>query len=170
VSTRRGWCGSAVFVGALVMAGCGPSGKDVGAGTASSEQAAGAVAKPGEAAYLAVCANCHLEHGRGMAPAYRSLVGSVWATGPADRSIAIVLHGIRGPVVDERYTYHTTMLPYGSGAAMSDTMVAAVVTYVRSSWGNTSSPVTSADVARVKTRYAGRTAGFTQAELDAMTR
>lgn len=160
---------SAVLVtsGALLTVACG-GGTDGSGG--SPAKAAARVRSPGEAAYLAVCANCHLEQGRGMAPAYRSLVGSAWAVGAPDRAIAIVLHGIRGPVKDARYTYHTSMLPFGSGVAMGDTVVAAAVTYVRTSWGNTSSPVTAADVARVRARFAGRTVGFTQAELDAMTR
>jgi mono/diheme cytochrome c family protein len=159
-----------IMVGSVVLlGGCGDG---AGRGAASDGTAAANASNrpPGEAAYLAVCANCHLEHGRGMAPAYRSLVGSAWATGDADRSIAIVLYGVQGPVVDERSTYHTAMLAFGSGAPMSDTAVAAVVTYMRTSWGNTASAVTVADVARVKARYAGRTKGFTQAELDAMGR
>jgi mono/diheme cytochrome c family protein len=103
-----------------------------------------------------------------MAPAYRTLVGSRWATGAPTRAIAIVLYGVQGPVVDRAYTYHTSMLPYGSGAAMSDDDVAAAVTHVRTSWGNQASAVTAADVAAVRAQFAGRTKGFTQAELEAM--
>jgi mono/diheme cytochrome c family protein len=116
--------------------------------------------------YARVCANCHLETGKGMAPAYRSLVGSAWATGSVDRVVAIVLFGVQGPVKDSAYTYYTAMLPYGSGAKMSDEEVAAAITHVRTSWGNTASAVTAADVARVRARFSTRTTGFSQAELD----
>jgi mono/diheme cytochrome c family protein len=118
--------------------------------------------------YTRVCANCHMEHGKGMPPAYRSLVGSPWVIGNPDRTIAIVVYGVQGPVIDSNYTYHTAMLPYGSGMPMSDAEVAAVVTHIRTSWGNSASAVTAEDVARVKAQFGTRNKGFTQRELDAM--
>lgn len=117
-------------------------------------------------AYARVCANCHLENGRGMPPAYRSLVGSDWATGSTDRAIAIAVFGVQGPVIDGAVTYRSTMMPYGSGATLSDSAVAAAVSHVRSSWGNRASAVTAVDVARVRDRFSGRSKGFTQAELN----
>lgn len=120
----------------------------------------------GDDAYARVCANCHRENGRGMPPAYRSLVGSSWATGAADRAIAIAVFGVQAPVTDGAVSYRSTMMPYGSGAPLSDSAVAAAVTHVRSSWGNRASAVTAADVARVRNRFSGRSKGFTQAELN----
>lgn len=151
---------------AVVLAACSGA-KD---GATSGGGATTDSTKPlSERSYARVCANCHLETGKGMAPAYRSLVGSAWATGSVDRAVAIVLFGVQGPVKDSAYTYYTAMLPYGSGAAMTDEEVAAAITHVRTSWGNSASAVTAADVARVRGRLAGRTTGFTQAELDGWT-
>lgn len=152
---------SARIVGTGAMLACSSPGGDAGAAADSMQPATAQ-------AYLKVCANCHLETGKGMPPAYRSLVGSAWATGSADRAIAIVLFGVQGPVKDSAYTYHTAMLPYGSGAAMSDAEVAAAVTHMRTSWGNTASAVSAEDVARVRQQFAGRRQAFTQLELDAM--
>lgn len=161
-ATSIGLLASTLIAGALLAC-------DQKAPGADAHESADLQTPPSARAYARVCVNCHLESGKGMAPAYRSLVGSAWATGPSSRAIAIVLFGVQGPVVDSAYTYHTSMLPYGSGAAMSDAEVAAAVTHVRTSWGNAASPVQAAEVAQVRAQFAGRTKGFTQAELDAMT-
>jgi mono/diheme cytochrome c family protein len=148
-----------------VLAACGEQ-----SGASSSGRGAADASVPlSVRSYQRVCANCHLETGKGMAPAYRSLVGSAWATGSVDRVVAIVLYGVQGPVKDASVTYYTAMLPYGSGATMRDDEVAAAITHVRTSWGNQASAVTAADVARVRARFPSRTTGFTQAELDGWT-
>ncbi|MBY0491125.1 MAG: cytochrome c [Gemmatimonadaceae bacterium] len=156
--------GRRLLAGACLLTACAGS-KD----TTQGGGAAKASVSPGAQSYQRVCANCHLETGLGMVPAYRSLVGSPWATGSVDRAVAIVLFGVQGPVRDVDVTYYTAMLPYGSGARMSDDEVAAAITHVRTSWGNHASVVTAADVARVRARFPARTTGFTQAELDGWT-
>jgi hypothetical protein len=99
-----------------VLAACGEQ-----SGASSSGRGAADASVPlSVRSYQRVCANCHLETGKGMAPAYRSLVGSAWATGSVDRVVAIVLYGVQGPVKDASVTYYTAMLPYGSGATMRD--------------------------------------------------
>ncbi len=149
---------------ALALAAC--NGAKSGADSSSGGAAADSTVPLSVRSYSRVCANCHLDTGKGMVPAYRSLIGSAWATGSVDRVVAIVLFGVQAPVKDSAYTYYTAMLPYGSGAKMSDEEAAAAITHVRTSWGNSASPVTAADVARVRARFATRTTGFTQAELD----
>jgi mono/diheme cytochrome c family protein len=134
---------------------------------APSRDATAKAFRPGEELYQR-CAVCHMLTGEGMKPAYRSLVGSVWATGPADRAIALMLHGIRGPIRDGGVTYAMDMLPYGTGTALTDAEVADVLTYVRTSWGNHASPITREQVARVRAATAGRTAPYSAAELALM--
>ena len=46
--------------------------------------------------------------------------------------------------------------------------LAAVLTYIRTSWGNRATPVTVADIARVRAKTKGRTKPFSEAELLAL--
>ena len=138
-----------------------------GGESAPSREATVNALRPGEELYQR-CAVCHMLSGEGMKPAYRSLIGSAWATGPADRAIALMLHGIRGPIRDGGVTYAMDMLPYGTGTALTDAEVADVLTYVRTSWGNHASPITREQVARVRAATAGRTAPYSAAELALM--
>jgi len=60
------------------------------------------------------------------------------------------------------------MMAGGTAGAMDDQQIADMPSYVRSSWGNTASAVTAADVARVRAAYASRTSAWTAAELQAL--
>jgi len=76
----------------------------------------------GEKAY-ANCVACHQPTGKGMPPAFPALDGSKVATGPKAAHIQIVLKGKPG----------TAMAPF---AHLSDTDLAALITYERNAWGN----------------------------------
>ena len=56
------------------------------------------------------------------------------------------------------------MPPYGVGVAMTDDEIAQLLTYVRSSFGNSASAVTAADVAKAREATASHTGPMT-AEL-----
>jgi mono/diheme cytochrome c family protein len=68
--------------------------------------------------------------------------------------IRIVLHGKEGE-----------MLMPPVGGSMTDDQIAAVLTYVRRSWGNTALPVTPDDVREIRGATAGRKKAWTVAEL-----
>jgi mono/diheme cytochrome c family protein len=77
----------------------------------------------------------------------------------------IVLHGLRGSVVREGRTYHGVMPPQAT--VLADAEIAAVVNYVRETWGrsdpvNTCSPET---VAALRHKFAGRNSPWSRAEL-----
>ena len=116
-------------------------------------------------ALFARCTACHQETGKGIPGAFPPLAGSSWVTGPASRPIAIVLHGLQGPLKVGKDTYNGVMVAYGTGQPMTDAEVAAVVTYIRTSWGNKASVVTAADVAKVRAATKARKGAFTEAEL-----
>lgn len=123
-----------------------------------------AEAQDGKALY-ARCTACHQANGQGIANAFPPLAGSSWVTGPASRPIAIVLHGVQGPMKVGTATYNGVMIAYGTGQAMTDAEVAAVVTYIRTNWGNKASAVTAAQVAQVRASTKARKGAFTEAEL-----
>ncbi|MEL6702995.1 MAG: cytochrome C, partial [Bacteroidota bacterium] len=94
------------------------------------------------------------------------LAGSDWVVGRRDQLLRIVLGGLEGEVVVQGETYSGTM-PRLWGA--SDAAVAAVVTYVRTSWGNDASPVSEQDVVAVRQFVDQRTAPWTVEELEQAT-
>ena len=78
----------------------------------------------GEKVYAANCAACHQPTGKGLPPAFPALDGSKIATGDKNAHIDMVLNGKAG----------TTMAAFGK--QLSDTDIAAVITYERNAWGN----------------------------------
>ena len=78
----------------------------------------------GEKVYAANCVACHQASGKGLPPAFPGLDGSKIATGDKKAHIDIVLVGKNG----------TAMAAFGK--QLSDTDIAAVVTYERNAWGN----------------------------------
>ncbi|MFL5619669.1 MAG: PVC-type heme-binding CxxCH protein [Gemmatimonadaceae bacterium] len=113
----------------------------------------------GQQQFTASCAGCHQANGQGLPGVAKSLVGSRWALAPAPQVIRIVLHGKEGE-----------MLMPPVGGSMTDEQVAAVLTYVRRSWGNTALPITPAAVQEVRGATAGRKKAWTEAELAALRR
>lgn len=82
----------------------------------------------GEKVFAANCAACHQANGQGLPPAFPALVGSKVVLGPQDGQIDILLHGRSG----------TAMAAFKH---LSDTDLAAVITYTRNSWGNATGEV-----------------------------
>ena len=119
--------------------------------------------------YAEVCFACHGPDGRGtptpgaagstLAP---SLAGSPRVNGHRDYVIGAVLHGLTGPI--EGRTYPQVMVAMGSN---SDRWVADVASYLRNSFGNTGTLVTTADVARVRSAT-GTRGPWTVGDLEAM--
>jgi mono/diheme cytochrome c family protein len=135
--------------------------------TAAPEPAATVASADGAAIYQR-CVTCHMADGAGMPGAFPPLAGSEWVTGPASRPIAVVMHGLQGEITVNGTKYNSMMMAYGTGVPMTDDEIAAVVTYIRSNFGNSASAVTAADVAAVRTATAGRTTQLTVADLEAM--
>ena len=92
------------------------------------------LAARGEKVYSQNCVACHQAAGQGT-PAMKApaLAGSKFATGAEEGPIDTVLNG----------RPNTAMQSF---ARLSDTEIAAVITYVRNSWGNSASDVQPAEV------------------------
>lgn len=116
----------------------------------------------GQQLFLGVCTLCHMEQGEGQPGMVPSLHGAPIATGDIGAFARILLHGMEGPVVVKGVTYNGIMPP---ATFDSDEDLAAVMTFVRNSWGNAAGPVTPEQVAKVKQDTAGRTKPWTAAEL-----
>jgi len=106
--------------------------------------------KIGEAVFVDTCAACHKRSGEGVAHLFPRLAGNVIATQDDPASlIRIIITGGRGAATDATPT--APAMP-SLGYRLGDEQVAAVVTYVRNSWGNAASPVTAAMVKALRER------------------
>ena len=77
----------------------------------------------GEKIYAANCVACHQPNGKGMPPAFPSLAGSKVVLGPSAQQINILLNGKAGTAMQ-------------SFAQLSNSELAAVITFTKNSFGN----------------------------------
>ncbi|MEI7931984.1 MAG: cytochrome c, partial [Alphaproteobacteria bacterium] len=106
----------------------------------------------GKTVYKA-CADCHVDDGSGIPGLYPALAANANVNAHDPSSIIqIVIAGSGGP---------ENPSPSGAGMAafpkLTDKEVAAVATYVRSSWGNAAPAVSERDVAKIRGMLAKRT-------------
>ena len=112
------------------------------------------------------CETCHQPDGRGLAATgYPPLAGSAWVTGDKDRLIKLVMHGLYGPLEVNGKPYDGQVPMTAYGGLLSDAEIAAVLTYVRNSFGNQASAVTAEEVGQIRTVTAGRKGMYRAEEL-----
>jgi mono/diheme cytochrome c family protein len=111
----------------------------------------------GKKQYEAICITCHQPTGLGMPGVYPPLAGSEWVSGSDERLIAIVLYGLNGVVKVKGADYNGVMPTVGkvanSAYNLSDEKVAAVLTYIRSQWGNAGAPISTEQVEKARAKY-----------------
>lgn len=117
-----------------------PAASPVAEATGSATQATAVV---GKEAYEANCATCHMANGEGVPGTFPPMAGSERVNGPADEHIKVVLNGLSGPITVKGVQYDGSMPPQGH---LSDQEIADIVTYERTSWGNTGGAVTADQV------------------------
>jgi mono/diheme cytochrome c family protein len=107
----------------------------------------------GQAIFVDSCAACHTREGAGVEHIFPKLAGNVIATQDDPASlIRIVIAGGRAAATDARPT--SPAMP-SLGYRLSDEQIAAVVTYVRNSWGNAASSVSAETVKALRTHVTG---------------
>jgi cytochrome c oxidase subunit 2 len=82
----------------------------------------------GEKIYSANCVACHQANGKGMPPAFPALAGSKVVLGAADQQIGVLLNGRQGTAMQ-------------SFAKLTNAELAAVITYTKNSFGNTTGTI-----------------------------
>ncbi|MFN3758697.1 MAG: PVC-type heme-binding CxxCH protein [Algoriphagus aquaeductus] len=112
------------------------------------------------------CGTCHQMDGGGLtASQFPPLRGTPWVTGSPERLIKIVLKGVMGPmeVAGREYPGQVPMTPYEG--MLNDTEIAAVLTYVRNSFGNQASPISPDLVKKVRDEVKDKEGFWNPAEL-----
>lgn len=172
---RQSLLGSAVALCAvaLTLSACGgggdtPPANEPAAETPTAEPTTTVASGPDGQALYGRCAACHQPTGAGLPGAFPPLSASEWVTGDPTIPIKVVLHGLQGEITVAGSTYNSVMLPYGGTGEMNDAEVAAVLTYVRSAFGNSASAVTADEVAAVRAATSGRTTPWTAEELKSL--
>lgn len=164
-------CGFALFLAGSSFTGFGGL-YDQGPGepivaSSASNAAAAAPLNPmdmGHQVYSGNCANCHQASGEGQPGSYPPLGGSEFVVGDKTTLACIMLHGLQGPVTVKGGEYGTQQMP-GWGTVLNDAKLAAVMTYIRASWGNKGDPVKPEEIAAARAKFADHTEAYTKDTL-----
>ncbi len=112
------------------------------------------------------CITCHQADGKGLqASGFPPLAGTEWVTGSPERITKIVLHGLIGPleVNKAKYPGQVPMTPYKG--LLNDEEIAAVITYVRNSFGNKAEAIYPEFVKTVRAKTKSKKDFYTVSKL-----
>jgi mono/diheme cytochrome c family protein len=123
----------------------------------------------GKRLFTANCVACHQATGQGVAGQFPTLVGSEWVLTEGwhgdNHLVQILLHGLQGPIQVKGDTYNGAMPPWKQ---LKDDQIASILTYIRNEWGNSASPITAEQVAKIREETAAQTEPYTQKALQAI--
>lgn len=97
------------------------------------------------------CVTCHQPDGKGLkASGFPPLAGSHWVTGNEERLIKTTLKGLQGPLElnGVKYPGQVPMTPFEG--LLNDEEMAAVLTFVRNSFGNKAPSIDPAKVKKIR--------------------
>jgi mono/diheme cytochrome c family protein len=126
--------------GVLALAGCSQQSSPAAGAPASNP------ADRGTILYMQNCVPCHREQGEGVPTVYPSLAGSPAVLGDPVELAQWVLNQKR-PATIPAGRYPTQMLLFGW---MKDQDAAALLSYIRSNFGNSAPPIDAAMIAKAR--------------------
>ena len=137
---RKSFALAFVAVAALLLLAAPRLGRAQSSSTATATASANALLAECEQIFTSVCVACHQPGGKGVAGIYPALAGDPFVKLEDPRPmVSTVLNGRGGmPRFASSYT---------------DEQIAAVVSYVRGSWGNDALPVSPDYVAKVRASF-----------------
>ena len=111
------------------------------------------------------CVTCHQDNGLGLPAAmFPPVAGTKWINGDQDRLIKLTLHGLLGPIEVSGKQY-PGQVPMTQFKHLTDREIAAVLTYVRNTFGNHAPPVSPASVKTIRTATATQTGFYLPKDL-----
>lgn len=123
----------------------------------------------GKRVFTQNCVVCHQTTGLGVPGQFPPLAGSEWVLGGDwhgdNHIVKILLKGLQGPVQVKGAAFNNAMPPW---AQLTDEQIAAVLTYVRSEWGNAAAPITPDFVKKIRAASVDRTEPWSQKSLQAI--
>jgi len=142
-----------------------PPAKKAGGGQGQQQEQAELSPKDrGKKIFAANCQTCHQANGQGVPGQYPPLAGSEFTTGGSRRMGMIVLKGLQGPVKVKGQQYGSAVMqPWDK--TLTDQKIADVMTYERSEWGNSASPVTAEQIAALRKELASHAESFSEQDI-----
>jgi mono/diheme cytochrome c family protein len=143
------YCASPAFVagadGTSTEAEAGPALPELAAADQIVDQKH--LVERGAVVYEAICQACHQADGKGLTGSFPPLAGSGDFYGSPSKQAGIIINGLSGEIVVQDVAYNGAMPAQGY---LDDYDIAAVASYVRTSWGNNDGLVTPDDVASAR--------------------
>lgn len=117
--------------------------------------------------YNLYCASCHGSDGTGNNELAPPLLNSEYVGGSKDRLIALVLHGLQGPVTvnGKVYEMNAAMPGIKDNPALSDKDIADLLVFLRNSFSFSGTNVSEEQVTRIREATKDRNTLFTEEEL-----
>ncbi|MGH7983593.1 MAG: c-type cytochrome [Candidatus Udaeobacter sp.] len=150
--------------GGLDPMGAPPPLKKAAAGGPAEQVAELSPHDRGKKIFSANCQTCHQANGLGVPGQYPPLAGSEFTNGGSRRMGMIVLKGLQGPVTVKGQKFGAAVMqPWDK--TLTDQKIADVMTYERSDWGNSASPVTAEQIAALRKELANHPESFTEPDI-----
>lgn len=124
----------------------------------------------GASLFRSTCQPCHGADGNGIRSLAPPLNRSEWVTGSKEKLIAILLHGLSGPVKVNNRLYQPPeisgdMPGIGSNKDIVDEDIAQLSSFIRNSWSNGAEEISRAEVIKIRKKFENRQGSFTVDEL-----
>jgi mono/diheme cytochrome c family protein len=134
---------------AVYLRECGSAGTPAPAAVPASDPRM----QVGQAIFVDTCSACHTRNGSGIEHMFPRLAdNAIIKQSDPTTLVRIVLTGVRGAGTD---AFPTSPAMPSFGYRLDDNQVAAVVTYIRNSWGNNASAVDAGMVKTLRSHVAG---------------
>ncbi len=142
-----------VLAGFMLFVACSQADDQTGAAKVhAAETASGSFEQmmaAGKGIYEAHCGACHQPNGKGLPGAFPPLAGSDYLKRDREEVLSVALFGLSGPITVNDQEYNAVMPSMGH---LSDADLAAALTYVFNSWGNSLAAVSPSEVAALRVK------------------
>ncbi len=101
----------------------------------------------GQKIYNTYCMACHQSDGKGASGRFPPLNETDWVVGNKERLVHLILNGMEGPIKVNGEDYNSLMPQH---AFLEDNQIAKVLTYIRTNFGNTASPISTEEVKKYR--------------------
>ncbi|WP_022823487.1 c-type cytochrome [Hymenobacter norwichensis] len=135
-----------VALAGLLLCGASASAQKKPAPKAKAAAPAAALIAQGKTVYTETCLSCHQADGGGVDGLNPPLIKTSYVLGDKTRIVKVVLNGLQGVDIDGE-EYNNAMPSYDF---LTDQQIAAVLTYVRNSFGNKATSISAAEVKAIR--------------------
>lgn len=118
----------------------------------------------GKKVYSSICMACHQANGQGLSGAFPPLAKSPWVLGRPERIVKLILHGLAGEIEILGQKYNGVMPAHKD--QFNDQEIANVVTYIRKSWGNDATEISSEFVSKIRDEHKDKNDAWKAEELE----